>query len=129
MSQNVKFLYLRDPRTPRVVCIARTLSEDRTQLTFSYCVNRQRSAKGVDAFVKPMARKITLARLEQGKSYTIELHEDQRPIEAIMEYLAYDARETNIPRVVQDVAYLVYMNPPSVVNFEHVPVYEEVNPI
>jgi hypothetical protein len=134
MTQDIRFLYLRDTRTDRVVTVARRLNAERTAVIFSFSVNRPTvrdrnrvtSVKGGDNFNKAMGRHIASARLEQGKSYEVELNDDTRPIEAILEFMAYDSNEIEgFPRVVRQIALDAYMNNMS--GYMMVPVHSEMN--
>lgn len=99
LDKDIRFLYIHDTHnSKRVITIARTFDEKQNSVTFSFCVNHptKKSKHGYtifhgDTFSKKLGRHIATMRLNQGKSFTVFLAQGERPIEAIISFLAFEA--------------------------------------
>ncbi len=96
MSEDIRFLYLRDVKSPRTVTVARRLVDDGKAVEFAFSVNHPDKMDRFgfvrfhgDRFDKTVGRNIARGRLLSGKSFKVELRADQRPIEAVISTLAY----------------------------------------
>lgn len=116
-NQDIRFLYLRDPKTSRVVTVARRLSEDKNYVEFSFSANRPAPSVDsagrqhpADPFSKRLGRHIALSRLDKGTDktvFSVRLEEGVRPIETVVRYLAWE-NDPNVPRAIKQVARRVW---------------------
>jgi hypothetical protein len=118
MTQDIRFLYLRDSQSDRVVTVARRLSQDRTKVEFAFSVNhpttRDRYGFTVfrgDTFNKSLGRHIATQRLVQNKGFSANLADGDRSIETVLSFLVDSRNKDIVPQIVRRIAFETIVPP------------------
>lgn len=113
-SNDVRFLYLRDSSSTRVVTVARQIYKTDPNGTrwveFAFCVNRPVTKAGKmvlrqgDSFNKAIGRRIAAGRLAAGHSMLTHTQPGEGPIEAVLRFLSTCEASFKVPQTVRRMA-------------------------
>jgi len=97
-TETVKFLYLRDPNSKRVVTVARKVSFDKGIITYGYSVSNP-----LDVFKKELGRRISVGRME-AHPWVVPFNQNnkERPVELVMKDMLSRADSRTMERILRN---------------------------
>jgi hypothetical protein len=97
-TETVKFLYLRDTHSKRVVTVARKVSFDTGLITYAYSVSNP-----LDMFKKELGRKISTGRLEAHPTVIpFNMNNKERPVELVIKDMLSRADSRTMQRILRN---------------------------
>lgn len=97
-TETVKFLYLRDTNSKRVVTVARKVSFEKGLITYAYSVSNP-----LDMFKKELGRRISLGRLEAHPTVVpFNASNKERPVELVIKDMLSRADSRTMQRILRN---------------------------